>query len=644
MRFAKKRIFLYSSILLLILVGVYFTDAFGIINRNPSVSRVTTSTNAVTTVGSQNPSYSGVNFTFTELSNWTRGGSAEVFNFTLNFSTNVALNGTYQINITLPSGFSVNTTDKANSSLSGPDLGYGSIAVNWTLNITSSTVSITQGQNNISEGDAVSIWFSVYANNGTEAVRNWTITTSDNTTSHTTDSGFGILTGIDGLAPTASSHNATDGPNTVTPSNGITYLKYDTANTQQGINISVTITDYNADRVLLVYNNTGGSLNLAGIRNLLYDVNFLTGNNSALNNASRMNNFTVLINNGSNLAGTGGDAGFVPALGSRSTLVSTAPSYVFTFNISNSTWGTGASDTTAFNYVFVVYDLYNQSEIINSSNAAFSIGRDINNPTASITAPTTTSIETSNPIKYTCDCADTGSLSTCSTKITKPNGDTVTKTGDATEHTFTGTDTNGAGTYSVDCTATDSVGRTGTASQKTFTVSYASGGSSGAGGGGGSGGSGSPGTTIENPVSIEAGITSDLGSLSSSGAYTSISQSGAINFAVAGGQHSVKVLTVTQNSATIEVASTPQQVTLNIGDTREFDLNDDTKNDMSITLNSITNGKADLLFKAIIQEVLQPETGGEVTGEPAKANLTWLWILIAVVVIALIWYFTKKKQ
>ena len=73
-------------------------------------------------------------------------------------------------------------------------------------------------------------------------------------------------------------------------------------------------------------------------------------------------------------------------------------------------------------------------------------------------------------------------------------------------------------------------------------------------------------------------------------------------------------------------------------------MNDDSKNDISITLNSITNGKADLLFKAIIQEVPQPETGGEVTGEPAKANLTWLWILIAVVVIALIWYFTKKKK
>ena len=422
-------------------------------------------------------------------------------------------------------------------------------------------------------------------------------------------------------------------------------MKYDATNAQLGINITITVNDYNIDRVLLVYNATGGAINLAYLRNHLYNTTILGGGiGSFINNSNGGGNFTIVESNGSN--SNVGPINLANNLrGTRSDVrLTAAPGYLYSFNISNSTWGRGASDGTTFNYVFVVYDLYNNSEIINSSNSAFTIGRDIDVPTASITAPTTTSIEVSNAIKYTCDCADSASgVSTCTTKLTKPSDGTVTKTGDNTEHTFTGTDTNEAGTYTVACTAVDNVGRTGDATSKTFSVSYAAG-TSGTGGGGGSGGGGSAGSSASNPVVVQAGLTSELGTLSTSDTFATIPASGGLSFSVNNEAHTAKVLTVTSTSVTIEFASTPDKVTLNVGETKEVDLNDNGKIDLSVMLKSITSGKADLVFKAIPEVVEQPPAPVIPPTEEAKSNLTWLWILIVLVVIGLVWYFVKKKQ
>ena len=646
MIFNKKRSFLYGSILLLILIGVYFVNSSGYINRTPTISTgfVTTNATAEITVNqNQTSNGNGLSFQYTELANWTRGGSIELFNFTLTTVSTVTNIST--INITLPSSFSNISAAYTNNASN----------VSWTLDIWnnrgSSIILAAFNATNVSGylngAQTISLWFNAIAVNGTETVssstNNWTITV---TNSSNIDSGLGVLTGIDGLPPRAGTHNATDSTNTVTPS-GTQYLKYDSSNPQQGINISLTMTDYNIDRVLLIYNGTGGSLNLTAIRRQIYNnvSEIKAGVGSDVGSGPGFNG-EILARAG--LFGNGNATGLL-SLHRRSDVSQTsALGYVFSFNISNNTWGQGASDGTAFNYVFVAYDLYNHSEIINSSNSAFALVRDKNNPTATLTAPSDTSISLYGTIKYTCSGTDTSSIASCTMTITKPGGsDTITKTG-CSEQTIGSptSETSTSGEYSVACSVKDNVGRTTSSSSSTFSVSAATSG----GGTTSSSGGGTTGSSADNPVTVQAGVTSDLGVLSTSDTYTSIPASGGISFSVGGQSHTAKVLTVTSTSVTIEFASTPSQLILNIGETKEVDVNDNGKSDLSVMLKSITNGKADLVFKAI-QEVVTPteqppttQPSGEVLPEEAKSNLTWLWILIIVVVIALVWYFSKKKK
>ena len=662
MIFNKKRSFLYGSILLLILIGVYFVNSSGYINRTPTISTgfVTTNATAEITVNqNQTSNGNGLSFQYTELANWTRGGHIEFYNFTMNITSDNTLNIT-KFNITLPtSGFSNITNAYTNNISVGDIVGFSN---NWSLDMnrdTSTTYAVysnflgggsiqsSSGAINTSNvGQGVSLWFNVIATNGTEGVYNWTIAVT-NSTNGTIDSGFGVITGVDGLPPRAGTTNVTDSVNTRSSFASTQYLRYDVASPQQGINISLTTTDYNTDRVLLIYNSTGGSLNLTAIRRQIYNnvSEIKAGVGSDVGSGPGFNG-EILARAG--LFGNGNATGLL-SLHRRSDVSQTsALGYVFSFNISNNTWGQGASDGTAFNYVFVAYDLYNHSEIINSSNSAFALVRDKNNPTATLTAPSDTSISLYGTIKYTCSGTDTSSIASCTMTITKPGGsDTITKTG-CSEQTIGSptSETSTSGEYSVACSVKDNVGRTTSSSSSTFSVSAATSG----GGTTSSSGGGTTGSSADNPVTVQAGVTSDLGVLSTSDTYTSIPASGGISFSVGGQSHTAKVLTVTSTSVTIEFASTPSQLILNIGETKEVDVNDNGKSDLSVMLKSITNGKADLVFKAI-QEVVTPteqppttQPSGEVLPEEAKSNLTWLWILIIVVVIALVWYFSKKKK
>ena len=498
----KKRLFLYSSILLLILFGVYYTilvESVGLARRVPTQTYVNASfesnesgcTTAETLVSKCGGSYS-------DLTNWTRGGNTETLIFIINISDVVsgggisptANNNVTRINITLPTGFGSSKSQAlanafANASFVGWGIVGGEGGTNWTINTTgtyvtafnatranSSNLNLTDLSAAVMGSSSASfntiyIGFNATARNGTEEVVNWTVVIYNATGGAeplaTIDSGLGLLTGIDGLPPRANGTNATDSINTLTSFSGTKYLRYDQTSPQQGINITLNVNDYNIDRVLLVYNSTGGTLNLTAIRNGIYGniSNFNDNNTIILTDhfGGRVNGFVVERSNNLGKAN-------ISTLATRSDVeLRTAPGYVFSFNISNVTWGRGATDGTDFRYVFVVYDLYNNSEIINNSNADYVIARDMNNPTTTLTAPSDTSVGVFDPIKYKCDGSDTSGLTSCTTKVTKPGSSTFTKTGCGTEHTFSGDDTNEAGTYTVECTVKDNVART---SSKSF--------------------------------------------------------------------------------------------------------------------------------------------------------------------------------
>ncbi|MEK6932613.1 MAG: hypothetical protein AABW56_02350 [Nanoarchaeota archaeon] len=681
MVFNKKRGILYISILILLLVGVYFTsvvDSIGVINRDNR-----NSLNAINATTEQNGTQPGrcarsnvlsgdsnCNMAlYPDLANWTRGGNTEVIVYIINISNRTtsvpgslmftANNNVTTINISLPSGYGslervAQTSALANASFTGWSLLGQGAGSNWSINTTSNLIhinvtgigvsnpSMVMGPNGAFESLYIS--FNVTAINGTEAVYNWTVivynASGANMANTVIDNGFGALLGVDGLAPRLARTNVTDGTNTRTSFSGTQYLKYDKTSTHQGVNITISVTDYNVDRVVLIYNSTGGSLNLTAIRNEIY--RNVSAKSTFISFDGRNNN-TI---NGNIVENTSAQFTISPALSTRSDVaLASAPEYMYKFNFSNLTWGQGVSDGTLFKYVFVVYDLYNNSEIINNSNAEYVLGRDVDVPTATLTAPSDTSISLYQTIRYTCTGTDTSGLASCTTTVTKPGSSTITATGCGTEQSFTGDHTNEPGTYTVQCATVDNVGRSASTSG-TFTVSSATSSGGGDSGGGGGGGS-SAGSSAENPVTVSEGVTTELGALSTSDTYTSIPASGGISFSISGQSHTAKVLTVTSTSATIEFASTPSQVTLNVGETKEVDLNDNGKMDLSVMLKSITNSKADLIFKTIT-EVTETPTTPEPTVEPPTtegSSSTWVWILvIIVVVVLLIWYFSKKNR
>jgi len=280
-----------------------------------------------------------------------------------------------------------------------------------------------------------------------------------------------------------------------------------------------------------------------------------------------------------------------------------------------------------------------------------------------MTPPSDRTIGTSDSIAYKCTTSDSGigTLTAWQWTLTRPGGaSTVTKEGGTTVSdtmTFSSSDFGGnAGEYNVKCEATDGLGNTDsytTVSTQTFSVLYSSSGSSSSttSSGGGADGEATPSFDIDFSGDILEGTLKD-----SEGRIRTFSFDGATT-------HKITFKEVGTDSVTLKIESDPVEVTLNVGDTKEVDVNGDGVNDLSITLNSVTGGKADIAIKKIEEgaEIVAKEDkakAGIVDEEPPappaaeeqppvveeKSN-AWLWILLlVVVVVGVVAYFVMKKK
>jgi len=117
--------------------------------------------------------------------------------------------------------------------------------------------------------------------------------------------------------------------------------------------------------------------------------------------------------------------------------------------------------------------------------------------------------------------------------------------------------------------------------------------------------------------------------------------------------HHIGILEVTTTTAKIEVASTPQEVTLAIGEDAKFDVTDNDYYDLLVTLNSITDGKVNVTIISINKEIpsdvlaAQAEettTTEDTEEETSSRNLTIMWAVIIIVLILLIIGYIKKED
>jgi hypothetical protein len=132
--------------------------------------------------------------------------------------------------------------------------------------------------------------------------------------------------------------------------------------------------------------------------------------------------------------------------------------------------------------------------------------------------------------------------------------------------------------------------------------------------------------------------------------------------------HYVGLINLTNTTATINVSSTPQQAIFNVGNSKKFDVTENSYYDLEVTLNSINNSKANITIRSIREVVpsTTPTTNNSSTTidpvtipdpEPGTAGASeeneekspvWMWIFIVVLIIGLmvgvIIYWIKNKD
>jgi len=172
------------------------------------------------------------------------------------------------------------------------------------------------------------------------------------------------------------------------------------------------------------------------------------------------------------------------------------------------------------------------------------------------------------------------------------------------------------GTFTTLCTATDEVGNTAT-SQFSYNV-Y------------------STGSGLVSHWKITYILTSEI---LARGYTLNIGVKERIKMQINNEEHYLDVVNLTGNSATINVSSTTQQITLNVGEEKKLEITEDNYYDLLVKLNSIANNKGNFTIQSIHEEIAPAETVQTST----KPGMTILWILIPLVLLALIFFIVKKK-
>jgi hypothetical protein len=181
----------------------------------------------------------------------------------------------------------------------------------------------------------------------------------------------------------------------------------------------------------------------------------------------------------------------------------------------------------------------------------------------------------------------------------------------------------------------------------TFSVSIGTNPPSG-GGGGGAGG------TSRKDVNLGAKFETDTTY------HATFSVLDKLFYAFKGVNHTITITEVGANSMTLTIASDLTTITLSAGETKNVDLDGDGITDMSIVLNGINNGMADLTFTELGQPAPEEETptGGENVTAPGENVTTggkevtpapdYTVTVIAVALLAIaagaIWFFLKKEK
>jgi len=624
-----------------------------------------------------------------EVSKTGYAGLLTAFNMTedTGYFINITINNTYagtinnitEVNITLPSQCSLNVitnNDTSANGTTGAFHNYSSQILSWrnvstgqylmngsnfsawfVVNVTCTT----PGTYNLSDNITISILNGTGAQAGASVYKtsfNFTVNDTtvpvvtlvaplSNNTNYSDSFTFNVSVSDNNLlgAKWVNWVNVT-----IWNASGPVNATYRATNVTNGyFNVTINTSQFNMNNITAVYNitivvnDTSGNTvtaNLSGIKfdNFApYEVNFT--NSSTVTRGVRGNYSNTIVLNFTLLdAISGGKGLYVNITNSSGTQVlwanaSNPSGYYWNVSINtNDTYPDDLYNITVYANDSALNDTHSalSGSNINTTLVLQNIRFDNTHPTGSISC-TPTSAYVGDTVTCACSVSDVGGsgVNTALTSYTASPS------------------TSDTGTHTQTCSFADLAGNEGTDST-TFVVEQ--GGSEGSSSGGGSSSSGTEETTWTKTYTIPT--TQEA----SSGYTKELKAKERVELTVSGVSHHVGVKSLTATTAKIVVESTPQEVTFNVGETKKFEVSGDNYYDVKVTLDSIASNKAKVIVQTISE--LMPATaeeqegaatigegaGGAEAGETGTRSLTWLWVVIAVVLIAVVIGVVVKRR
>lgn len=118
--------------------------------------------------------------------------------------------------------------------------------------------------------------------------------------------------------------------------------------------------------------------------------------------------------------------------------------------------------------------------------------------------------------------------------------------------------------------------------------------------------------------------------------------------------HTITIKQVGENFVILTFAPDSFDVTLNIGQSGQYDVNSDGKNDIKITLNSTGGGRANLSYSAVLDNAtIQPskDEATPVGTTSSQKNSSWLWLILSILAILaaififfILWWRRRKRK
>ncbi|MBI1972604.1 hypothetical protein HYS50_01210, partial [Candidatus Woesearchaeota archaeon] len=152
--------------------------------------------------------------------------------------------------------------------------------------------------------------------------------------------------------------------------------------------------------------------------------------------------------------------------------------------------------------------------------------------------------------------------------------------------------------------------------------------------------------------------TEDLGKVPEKGTSRQLRKGASLKVDIKGATHTITLKDLSPTAVTLTVTSTPQDITINKGETKDVDVDDDGQNDLAITFHQqVKTGSratADLTLKAVSTPAApkkdtgrpgapKTEPSGIIPGGFAGSAIVTIIVIIAVIVIGFALIRGKKK-